>query len=162
LNELFAPAYNYVRLTQAIAWVLSAPAGDRGEPIRAVRVPIDRYRENLSHIREVFVKQDIPVILLTAPTSFYRLGVPDQLIKLMFGRDKDEIAALHRQYNEIVRSIDRVNTIDLEAEFDALSTEDMLEMFSTDGIHFTQIGLSRLGDRVAAAIADRTSFVPRR
>ena len=57
--------------------------------------------------------------------------------------------------------------LDLEREFEALELRELKEIFSQDGIHFTEPGLDHLGRRVARYLQqeklldERTGSSPR-
>jgi hypothetical protein len=92
------------------------------------------------------------VVFITAPTSQYRLGVPDYLENQGFVPNKAAATTLHRQYNEIVRDVatgDGVFLLDLEAETAALPAEGLGQLFMKDGIHFTDKGLETVAIRIA-------------
>jgi hypothetical protein len=124
-------------------------------------VPLDQYRGNLAHILEVFEVQGVPVVLITAPTSHYRLGVPDYLVELRFVEDKAAAVSLHRAYNQAVREVaqgaaEGVFLLDLEAAFEDLDDETLAEVFTEDGIHLTAQGKTLVGGLVAAFVRQVT------
>lgn len=124
--------------------------GDSGDSL--LRVPIAEYRENLEDIESRLHALGLPVVFLTAPTSHYLLGAPAQLVSGGFASDRESVPRLHRAYNEVVREVARETgafLLDLEREFEALEPRALEEIFSEDGIHFTQSGLDRLGRRIA-------------
>jgi len=140
-----------LRLFQAVrrmATALSPHPADLliGRP----RVSPDQYRENLIKIGEFFSARDVPVVYITAPTSQYRLGVPDELIERGFVKDKATAVKLHKSYNQIAREVGKrpmSHLIDLEAEFERLP--NLEELFMKDGIHFTPTGLALVAKRVS-------------
>jgi len=151
-NEIFNLFYEKFRILQALNWASASLSGER-EPIDQVRVPADDYRVNLDRIIDLVSKENVPIILITAPTSFYRLGVPSGIVEQKFADSQETIIQLHQEYNQIVRAVaqDReVYLLDLEQEFDRV--ENLRSLFSNDGIHFTSNGLSVLGYRVAEFI----------
>ena len=123
--------------------------------VKEVRVLPDEYRQNLIQINSIFQKQDIPVVLITAPTTHYRLGVPDFLVEKKLGVSKDSIINLHRHYNQLERELANINCIpllDLELEYDTLS--NLSELFIDDGIHFTRLGTEYTAQRIFDFIKD--------
>jgi lysophospholipase L1-like esterase len=137
------------RLMQGLGSLL-ASLTDANEPIGEVRVPRAQYQENLLAIQRLLGSRRVPVLFVTAPTSHYRLGVPDYLVDLKFVRDKESSAAMHRSYNETVREVAAATgsyLLDLERDFD--SSDDLGAVFTRDGIHFTQAGLALVAKRVA-------------
>lgn len=114
--------------------------------LESVRVPAPHYRENLEAIVARF---DVPVVLVTAPSSHRELGVPDYLVAKGFARDKGTVVALHAQYNAIVREVAHASgahLLDLDALFQ--SGEDLRAAFTEDGIHLTEAGRWALARRV--------------
>ena len=107
-----------------------------------VRVPADQYRENLIRIKRIFEKEGVPVVYVTAPTSHYRLGVPNYLVEKKLVPDEQFAIQMHMQYNQIVRDVVAsydAYVLDLEAEFNLL--DKPYKIFMKDGIHFTLDGL---------------------
>lgn len=118
-------------------------------PLDSVRVPLDRYRDNLEKIKAVFTSQNVPVIFITAPTALYRNPIPKYLISMKFARDDQAVRTLHRQYNEVVREIAKgegVYLLDLEKEFE--SFHSYRDIFLPDCIHYTDFGNALIGQRV--------------
>ncbi len=90
------------------------------------------------------------MVFISAPTSHYRLGVPDYLVDRHFVTDKPSSVALHQSYNQIVREVAKTtgsHLLDLEQGFD--SRADLDAIFSADGIHFTRGGLALVAKRVS-------------
>lgn len=157
--ELRNLLYCYSRLIQANSWIWDKLTGSVvTEPIEEVRVPIDEYRENLTHIRTIFVKANIPILFITAPTSHYQVGVPDYLVEAKFVQNKQSGITLHQAYNQEVRNIARFKQcflLDLEAAFNSLPEENLRELFIHDGIHFTQSGLMKVAECISESIESR-------
>ncbi|UCD16167.1 MAG: hypothetical protein JSV44_06755 [Candidatus Zixiibacteriota bacterium] len=141
---------HHCRLVQLGARLLGPRTrAESNEILDAVRVPPDRYRENLVKIKQIFDAGGIPVVFITAPTSHYRLGVPDYLVDCKYVPDKKFAADVHRRYNRIVREVaghTGAYLLDLEAEIDAI--EDIDKVFQKDGIHFSPEGLKNIGKRI--------------
>ena len=143
------------RLAQFLFWISDTVLKVRSVPIEEVRVPKQEYNENLSRIVGTFHSRDVPVILITAPTSHYRLGVPDYLVELHFVEDKAAAVELHREYNVAVRDFsdtEALYLLDLEREFNELTTDEMSRIFMADGIHFTPYGLEEVAARLTEFI----------
>jgi lysophospholipase L1-like esterase len=149
--------YRSSRLIQGLAWLGHVVKGGRKEqPLREVRVPVEQYRENLLAIESLFSRDGVPVIFITAPTSHYRLGVPDSLIRQDYVEDKQSAVRLHRQYSQIVREVaalSKAPLLDLEAEFTGI--EDLRAVFLEDGVHFTPSGLALVGKELSDFVEER-------
>jgi len=142
------------RIVQGIE-SLSASLSGSNMPMDQVRVPIRQYQENLLKIQRVFEERRVPVVFIAAPTSHYRLGVPDYLVDLHFVADKTSSVQLHRSYNQVVREVAKSTgsyLLDLEQSFD--SRDDLEAIFTADGIHFTQEGLALVAKRVSDFIQE--------
>ncbi len=153
LQRLAHFAHTQSRLFQFLVR-LRVAAGGRGESGSSqLRVPIAEYRENLENIECRLRSLGLPVVFLTAPTAHYQLGAPERLVREMFAVDTEAVSRLHRSYNEVVREVARetgASLLDLEKEFEVLEPGKLEEIFSEDGIHFTEPGLERLGRRIAS------------
>jgi lysophospholipase L1-like esterase len=137
------------RLVQGVE-SLAASFSGASAPIGQVRVPSAQYRENLLAIQKIFKEQNVPVVFISAPTSHYRLGVPDYLVDLRFVTDKKSSETMHQTYNQVVREVAKAPgsyLLDLEQNFNA--REDLSSIFLADGIHFTQGGLALVAKRVS-------------
>lgn len=106
----------------------------------------------------MFVRQNIPVIFITAPTSRYSIPVPvDHLIVFYFAADSETVIQLHKQYAQTLRQVvggDGVYVLDLEAEMAAASDEMLLTWFNGDGIHLTEVGLQKIAESIAGVIEE--------
>jgi lysophospholipase L1-like esterase len=143
------------RLAQAAAW-LSTHVVHVERPLELPRVLPDEYRANLDAIREVFAPRKIPVVFLTAPTTFYRLGVPPKLVEDHFAASAEEAIRLHRAYNAIVREVAASSgaiLLDLEAECDA--APELPSWFLKDGVHFSPAGREWIAGRIATLVRER-------
>jgi len=156
-----AALYDRSRLLQATLWLAGRMLGPR-KPLDAPRVRPDEYRENLLAIRAVFAARSVPVVFLTAPTSFYRLGVPAKLVEDRFAASGEEAVRLHREYNAIVRDVAASSgsfLLDLEAECDA--SPELPSRFLKDGVHFSPAGREWIAGRIAEFVRDRVLSAPR-
>ncbi|MCU0612686.1 MAG: GDSL-type esterase/lipase family protein [Candidatus Eisenbacteria bacterium] len=148
------------RLVQLAAWVKDTLRGTRPRPLDELRVSPKDYRENLTHIHELFRKVGIPVVFLTAPTSHYRLDAPDYLVEREFATDKASSMELHRGYNGIVREVaDSTGAImlDLESELGSLPPRDLGALFSRDGIHLSLAGVAIVSARITETLQQRVA-----
>jgi lysophospholipase L1-like esterase len=139
------------RLVQATAWLL----GKKRVPLEEPRVLPDEYRANLTAIAALFRERKVPVVFLTAPTTFYRLGVPQKLVDDRFAKSGDEAIRLHREYNAIAREVAAASggrLLDLEKECEA--SADLETWFLKDGIHFSPAGRDWVADRIARFVRD--------
>jgi lysophospholipase L1-like esterase len=139
----------FFKLTRPIA------GGEKSEIIDQVRVPLGEYEENLKEIESRFEGQDAPVLFITAPTSHYRLGVPDYLVENQYAKSKEEVIVLHKAYNEIVRGIaadHNTYLLDLEQKVDSLNIID--KIFLNDGIHFNRQGTEVIAEIIGEYIYD--------
>lgn len=149
-----ASAFQGSRLVQATAWIATNWLGRR-KPLDLPRVLPDEYRENLRAIGAIFAPRGVPVVFLTAPTTFYRLGVPEKLVHDRFAKSAEDAIALHKRYNAIVREVaaeSKAFLLDLEAECDG--SPDLARWFLRDGIHFSPEGRQWLGGRITAFVRD--------
>lgn len=149
------------RLLQAARWTIDRLAGAGSSALLSEpRVAPQEYRDNLARIEHIFSELNVPVIFLTAPTSHYQLGMPDDLVRYDYVANKKPGMRAHRAYNEIVRAVASATgsfLIDLEAEYTSLP--DPRSVFTKDGIHFTPEGLRRVAVRLTDFIS--TSVLPR-
>ena len=98
----------------------------------------------------MFGAKDIPVVFIAAPTSYYRVGVADDLLEESFAPNKGSAVTMHRKYNQIGRNIaEETGSFLLDLEFDFNSLDNCEEMFQRDGIHFPELGLDLVAERIA-------------
>ncbi|MFC1601114.1 SGNH/GDSL hydrolase family protein [Candidatus Sumerlaeota bacterium] len=126
--------------------------------LRQLRVPPKTYRENLTEIQRTFTSQGLPVVMITAATSYYRLGIP--AFSDIEDRTLSQETAIrdHRWYNEIVRQLAREHDLlllDLAKAYSALSVAELDETFTLDGIHFSDRGQQRLADEIERVIREQ-------
>lgn len=147
--------YQRSRLLQLLRWSLRPVLGAE-TPSSQVRVPLERYRENVTAIAARFAERQVPVVLITAPTSHDVLGVPAYLIEQQFAHEPQSVLALHRSYSQALREIaqrEGWELLDLERELQA--SPEPAEIFSSDGIHLTEAGKRRVAERVAKLLVER-------
>jgi lysophospholipase L1-like esterase len=144
------------RVLQGLESLLASLKGSN-KPLGEVRVPRAQYQENLRTIQRIFEKRGVPVVFISAPTSHYRLGVPDYLVEQNFVPDKSFSVTMHRSYNETVREVAAgvpgSYLLDLEHELE--SREDLDAIFLRDGIHFTPAGLALVARRVTDFLGEK-------
>ena len=142
------------RLLQAVKKLTITLSGSHIDDILTeVQVPPVQYRDNLLKMKAIFDERRVPVIFITAPTAYYRWGVPDDLLQRKFVLEKQQAIAMHRQYNQIVRDLARQTgayVLDLESDFSGL--KDLTQVFKSDGIHFVEEGLALVARRLTAFI----------
>ena len=139
-------------------WLRDGLAGERRERSGGVRVPPDRYRENLAAIVDVLRGAGSDVVLLTAPTSYARLGVPYYVVESGLSESAERAVLLHREYNEIVRRVAaerHVGLVDLASRAERLPDQGLREFFLLDGIHFTPRGATWIAETIADHLSAR-------
>ena len=142
--------YETARVLQLGRWVIDrSTRTGRATPTDRVRVPPEHYRDNLTRIERAFRGAGAASVMITAPTSWYRLGVPDRYVVERYVPDKQTAADRHRAYNEIAREVatgQGARLLDLEAELD--TTTDLATIMYQDGVHFSDAGLDHLAARL--------------
>ncbi len=125
--------------------------GDR-DAAGGFRVPLDDFRHNMNAIQELAAGEGIHTVFLTAPAGFTPDNPPQYLEESGFFPDVSRLAAVHEEYNNVVRSITATQfslCVDLEREME----NDPMKpsYFLKDGIHYTPAGI----ERVSRIIGDR-------
>jgi lysophospholipase L1-like esterase len=143
----------HARLAQ---WLASATDRRATKILEEPRVPPDDYRSNLTAMNALFAERSVPVVFITAPTSYYRLGYRKSVgIETGLVGSGEEAIELHRRYNAIVREVAASQgafLLDLEAEMNELP--DIEAYFREDGIHFSKdTGRLYVAGRIADFIA---------
>ncbi|MEE2685407.1 MAG: SGNH/GDSL hydrolase family protein [Planctomycetota bacterium] len=153
-NSLASRFYNNCHLWQAIQYLVHQVSGSNtNEPIGEVRVPPDTYQNNLEAIGQQCDAAGIPLVLVTAPSSYATRGIPDYLVERNFVPDKQTAQKRHNDYVELTRQVAREgNHLVLDLARDLADLEKPGEVFMTDGIHFQQAGLVLVTDRVVEFI----------
>ena len=153
-NSLASRFYNNCHLWQAIQYLVHQVSGSNtNEPIGEVRVPPDTYQNNLEAIGQQCDAAGIPLVLVTAPSSYATRGIPDYLVERNFAPDKQTAQKRHNDYVELTRQVAREgNHLVLDLARDLADLEKPGEVFMTDGIHFQQAGLVLVTDRVVEFI----------
>jgi lysophospholipase L1-like esterase len=151
-------AHARVRLVQAVSYLRDArrerPASVSGRP----RVPLEEYRDNLVAIVRRFEELDVPVILITAPTSHRNVGVPDYLVDLDFVVDRASAVSIHTDYTDVVREVaasEGTYLLDLEEAFNAMEPERLEQLMMVDGIHFSDAGAKEAAARLDLFLAEQ-------
>jgi lysophospholipase L1-like esterase len=150
-SKLFRLVYHKMRILQGLNWAIVSLTNSKSSATGEPRVPPNQYAKNLHQIQHVFDLHKIPVIFITAPTSHYKLGVPDYLVRQNFVQNKESATRLHKNYNQIVRDVAQACgslVLDLETEFSMMPSDTLKAMFLDDGIHLTTIGLASVAKRV--------------
>lgn len=134
-----------------LARKLTAPLfkTDQKKSSDIVRVPLNKYRDNIYDITEELKNCGTKSILLTAPTSYYYSGVPDYIVNSGLAVDKNSAITKHREYNEAVRNIaknQKTYLLDSEEIICQLKNPDSL--FLEDGIHFSSSGLDYMASLI--------------
>jgi len=115
------------------------------------RVSRDEYAANLEAIGELAGAAGAAVVLITAPTSFERLGVHPAIVGT-FAADAAQAIERHREYNDIDREVARRRGWGLADLAREMPDERTPELMMTDGIHFTAAGLTWVAERIASSI----------
>jgi len=155
LARCAAVVLEHSRLAQAAAW-FSTHVVHVERPLELPRVLPDEYRANLDAIRGLFAARSIPVVFVTAPTTFYTVGVPPKLVEDRFAASAEEAIRLHREYNAIVRAVAAgpgAILLDLEAE--CAASPELPTWFLNDGVHFSPAGREWIAGRIATLVRDR-------
>ena len=150
-HSLASRIYNNCHLWQAIRYLVTGSAANA--PIGDVRVPPEIYRENLEAIARQCDETAIPLVLVTAPSSYAALGVPDYLVERSFVPDKQTALDRHDAYAELTRQVAGDGghlLLDLAQQFSTL--KDPGTVFMADGIHFQPAGLVLVTERVTRFI----------
>lgn len=153
IDDLIMWTYGRLRVLQFANWALtgrfSAARSGHGQQ----RVPANQYRENLIEINRILQSRNRPIVFITAPTAYYKLGVPEYITKKGFASDAMSAKSLHKNYNKIVREVagkEGAYLLDLEPQIG--SSPDLRSIFTEDNIHFTQAGLSVVADALVDLI----------
>ncbi len=112
------------------------------------RVSLSDYRSNLLQMVQTARNNGVIPILISAPSSHKEGEEPDYLAERWL-YDLHELVPLHKEYVQIVRDIsskEDVPLIDLYAEFERLSQEDIDIFFQEDGIHLTEEGNRKIAE----------------
>lgn len=158
IGSLHARLLRASRLVGFAEWMRDGVRGDQRTLSDSVRVRSNRYRENLERIAISLAAAGTQVVFVTAPTSYYRFGVPDQVVEAGLARSNERAVGLHREYNDIVREVaarQGAGLIDLEARMDALSDDELREVFRLDGIHFRPAGHAYVAGVIEAFLQAR-------
>jgi lysophospholipase L1-like esterase len=142
------------RLLQGLAWMETHLTEGKKNPLPGgVRVSAEQYRENLTRIREIFEGKNIPVVFITAPSGWARLGAPEEIFARGFATHAESVTVLHAQYNQIVRETGGEGyVLDLEKQIQGSSAEQLAQFFETDHIHPSKSGSQEIAQWVCAFI----------
>lgn len=157
-RQLLKKIYHELRLLQLGVWVVSKVS--QTESVKSLgvqRVPVEQYKANLSSIITVFSSHDVPVVLLTAPSTHAKLGVPEYLVREGFVISASDAIDLHATYNDVVRQlgdIDGVTVIDLDSLINQADNTQLKQWFMQDGIHLTEAGLEYVAGLLTPVLKD--------
>ena len=153
-NSLSGRIYDNCRLWQAVSYLVNLVIqSEKNLPISQLRVPPDTYRANLEAIGRQCDQAGIPLVLVTAPTSYATLGVPDYLVERNFVPDKPTALRRHDSYVELTRQAAHDGNhllLDLARQFESI--KEPRRVFMADGIHFQPAGLMLVSERVVQFI----------
>jgi hypothetical protein len=135
------------RLLQFFRKIFSPVLGGN-ELLDVQRVPPDQFRLNLTEIGRVCSDRGIPVIFATEPSSHASHGVPDYVVESKYALSKESSLELLRHYNDIVREVVREHGDWHLVDLDTLisSRNDVRDMFTGDGLHYSDRGLDHIAD----------------
>ena len=134
--------YRASRLLQGLRRLSEAAGLGAGAPrLELTRVPLDDYRANLTAIVRAAREAGAEAVLVTAPTSHRRLGVPAYLVDEGFAPSAEAVVERHLEYARATREVaaaEGAPLADLDAELER--TTDLARAFVADGIHLTASG----------------------
>ena len=108
-----------------------------------LRVPIERFRNNLIQMVDDAGNMGTIPVLITAPTS-HQKGREPNFFALRWVTKLEELVPRHTEYVNMVRQVAKEKNVilcDLAAEFDKLPKETVKnKMFTEDGVHLTNEG----------------------
>jgi lysophospholipase L1-like esterase len=135
------------RLAGAAARTVSG--GEKGGGGKSLRVPIERYRDNLREIDRLARARGAKCLFLTAP-AVYGEETREELIAAGHIDETTDYESLHRRYNDVVRAMadEGAAVLDLAAAFE--QSDDPASLMRDDGIHLDDAGIGF----VAAALRD--------
>jgi lysophospholipase L1-like esterase len=132
--------YSKWRLLQFSRKALSPIVG-RIEPLEIPRVPEDEFRRNLEAIGAMCDERSIPVVFGTEPSSHAALGVPPFIVESGYAVSSEQHLRLLDEYNDVVREVARSrHLVDLDSHISGRN--DVREIFTGDGLHFSEAGLA--------------------
>lgn len=136
------------------------PVLGRVEPLGIPRVPIDHFESNLREIGRLCSMRSIPAIFATEPSSHVTLGVPAFVVRSGYSRSNEALLDLISSYNERIRGVsderEAWHLIDLDRAISA--RDDVGDIFTGDGFHFTESGLALVAEIESRFI--ETYFLP--
>lgn len=109
-----------LRLVQGLRFLLSPNPRDT----EALRVPVERFQENLAFIGDFWRRRGAVPVLVTLPSCHRVCGVPDHLHREGFVRPGEDVVALHRSFTEAVRDVAGSRgwpLLDLEADVEGMA-----------------------------------------
>lgn len=144
--------FRRLRTLQLAAWAVD---GVRPDPApTGVRVPLPVFKANLERMGRAFEEHGAVVLLITPPTSHYRLGVDERLVRVArFAPTPETIITHHREYAQATREVAAErgwHLLDLERDLAGHPGLDRL--FWADGIHYRTPGKALIATLVGRQI----------
>ncbi len=136
-----------IQLFNKAIFVLERSATEQDEQ-KPERVSLADFSSNLLKMIRIARDNGIIPLLLTAPSSHKKGQEPDYLAERWLN-DLNELVPIHKKYVQTVRDIsskEDVPLIDLFAEFERLTQEELEKFFQKDGIHLTDKGNKKIAE----------------
>ena len=136
-----------IQLFNKAIFVLERSATEQDEQ-KPERVSLADFSSNLLKMIRIARDNGIIPLLLTAPSSHKKGQEPDYLAERWLN-DLNELVPIHKKYVQTVRDIsskENVPLIDLFAEFERLTQEELEKFFQKDGIHLTDKGNKKIAE----------------
>jgi lysophospholipase L1-like esterase len=134
--------YRASRLLQGLRRLSGRAGLKTGAPrLELARVPLDDYRANLTAIVRAARAAGAEAVLVTAPSSHRRLGVPAYLVDEGFAPSTEAVVERHLEYARATREVaaaEDAPLADLDAELERAI--DPARAFVADGIHLSVPG----------------------
>lgn len=155
--------YRASRLLQGLRRLSGRAGLGAGAPrLELTRVPLDDYRANLTAIVRAARAAGAEAVLVTAPTSHRRLGVPAYLVDEGFAPSAEAVVERHLEYAQVTREVaaaEGAPLADLDAELERAT--DLARAFVADGIHLSVSGRRAVALLLADFLEER-ALVARR
>lgn len=144
--------FRRLRILRLAAWAVDQV---RADPVPTeVRVPLPGFRANLERMGRAFEEYGAAVLLITPPTSHYRFGVDERLVRVArFATNPETITTHHREYAQAARDVAGERGWGLlDLERDLAGHPGLDRLFWADGIHYRVAGKALLATLVAERI----------
>jgi len=145
-----------LRIYQAVDLFAVKTRGIMSPRPEKLRVPPDRYRENLASMADMSREAGAIPVLATAPSAISTGEVPDYLTHLGFVKHPQELQGLHSAYNEAVRGLAaRAGVIlcDLDLLFKQRGVTSLFHNPAEDIIHPNEEGCKIMANALADKLA---------